>query len=281
MADRRANEYGLSSDFLRWLKTPDSGEPDIEADRTFARWILGLTARERIFRVGTVFVDMAVVAARFRCVPERCAPGAERGRFRSCCADIDLVLTRAEEARLGRHARALSALLLRTEPRLSPNAEGLVDLVDPTGEVLRRPDGRCVFSAIDGRSRIRCRLHRFARAARIPTGAIQPLSCRLFPLVLVNLGRAVLLTVVHASNYRAWQALPPWRFPCLSDPDLPPLIHSMRATLDELFGGGFASELEKMRKRISRRPSVRAGRPDNGSLPASGPGQDGGSRRRT
>lgn len=243
--------FELSCNYDRWLKAPECGKPDIEAERAFARWILGLMAKKQIRRVGPVFVDEAVLDARFSCVPERCAPGPGRGRFRSCCADIDLVLTPAERKSLLKIIRRLSSGLLRHEPRLAPNERGLVELFDASGEVLRRPGKRCVLSAIDRRARIRCRLHAFAKRTRIPLHTIQPRSCRLFPLVLVNLGRAVLLTVVHRQNYRAWQALHPSRFPCLSDPALPPLIRSMRVTLDELFGPGFASELQKMRRKGS------------------------------
>ncbi|NMB75345.1 MAG: DUF3109 family protein [Myxococcales bacterium] len=248
MPGARKVRFELSRNFNQWLKAPDPGPPDIEVDRAFARWILGLMAREQIRRVGPVFVDAAVLKTRFACVPERCAPGPGRGRFRSCCADIDLLLTPAERKPLEKNIRQLSSELLRHEPRLTPNERGQVELFDATGEVLRRPGKRCVFSVIDRRARIRCRLHAFAKRSQLPLSALQPRSCRLFPLVLVNLGRAVLLTVVNRHNYRAWQALHPSRFPCLADPALPPLIRSMSATLDELFGPGFARELEKMQK---------------------------------
>jgi hypothetical protein len=50
----------------------------------------------------------------------------------------------------------------------------------------------------------------------------------------------VLITVLQKTNYKLLGSLPPDRFPCLSDPALPPLLESMGATMDRLFGKGFA-----------------------------------------
>jgi len=117
---------------------------------------------------------------------------------------------------------------------------------------LARPDGRCVFSELDGQGRIRCHLHAYAKQTQIDRGLLQPVSCRLFPLIVIDRGGGrVLLTVVASHTRRLVSAFPPSRYPCLADPSLPPLHEAMRADLDWLFGDGFAQALTSAA--ISRR----------------------------
>ena len=68
------------------------------------------------------------------------------------------------------------------------------------------------------------------------------------PLLLILLERGrILLTVLHKSNYKAFNTYAPKSYPCLADPSLPPLVESMADTLDWLFGEGFARELSWLR----------------------------------
>jgi hypothetical protein len=101
-----------------------------------------------------------------------------------------------------------------------------------------------VFSGLDSQGHIRCHLHAYAKQARVDRGELQPVSCRLFPLIVVDLGNGrTLLTVVADHTRRLVGAHPVKRYPCLDDPSLPPLASSMRADLDWLFGKGFAKAL--------------------------------------
>jgi len=252
MARRRKPEkykFALRPEVARWLDAND--DDDAEADAFFDDWLEEVEDDPRLLTAGKVKVDPAVLHTRFACVPERCAPWNERGRMRSCCADIFVPLTPAERRRLRRHRRLLAGHLLRTEPRLrdclaKPGREPGDFFLDEDGDALERVGGRCIFSRRDAQGRIRCRLYTIAGKLGLETTDIQPYTCRIFPLVLVQLERGrVLLTVLHKDNYRGLESLPPWRFPCLADPGLPPLHRSMAGTLDWLFGRGFAAWLAR------------------------------------
>lgn len=241
----------------RWLYSPntDSGEPDCKTDEYFNRWMVALMRVGAILDVGGVLVDRSVLTAHFSCVPDRCAPHPKRGRWRSCCADLEVPLTAGERLRLKRFGLILKETVGRFEPRLMrliTNQKGAPPAfwLDVEG-YLRRPQQRCVFSAIDDRGRIRCHLYAVSRAVGVAISDLQPIACRLFPLVLVNLRRGrVLLTVLNRRNHRLWQAPAPNRFPCLSDTTLPLLVESMYSTLDWLFGKRFARTLNFARRRL-------------------------------
>lgn len=193
--------------------------------------------QDEIVVIGKVLVDRRVLTQRFACVSSRCAPRSNRGAWRSCCADIDLMLTPAEARRLQRVSSPLLAYLRRSGVALA----GPDPWFSPGSPIIRRPAGRCLFSCLDRRGRLRCRLHGFARHEGLERGQIQPINCRLFPLIVVDVGDGrVVLTVVSSTTHRLTGSYPASRFPCLCDGALPPLWHSMRADLDWIFGPGFA-----------------------------------------
>jgi hypothetical protein len=164
---------------------------------------------------------------------------------RSCCADVAVVLTDAEQRRLARQKRRLGAWLLARERRLQRT-----DWLSEDGHHLRRPGRRCVFSALDARGRIRCHLHGYAREHGLARHAVQPLPCRLFPLILLDLpGGRVGLTTLYRRTTRLAGSYPASRFPCLDDPSHPPLIRTLAKDLDWLFGAGFAAGLRRAAQR--------------------------------
>jgi hypothetical protein len=234
------NSFRLNPLAIRWLRAEGSesgqGEgPDWDLS------LLRLMSRGEVVVVGDVLVDRAVLRQRFACVSDRCAPGPSRGKFRSCCADALVSLSRAEDQRLRRRGDLLDWMKTR-EPRLAPCLNR--DFYRQEGEPgLARPGRRCVFSQLE-RGRILCHLHAYARHARLDRGQLQPVSCRLFPLIVVDRGQGrVLLTVVARHTRRLVSAYPAHRYPCLADTSLPPLYQSMRGDLDWLFGRGFAKAL--------------------------------------
>jgi hypothetical protein len=236
--------FRLDAKVRRWLEADEPEDADESCEEHFRRWLERKETGEEVVEVGSVRVDRSVLRTRFDCVPERCAPVRGRRRWRSCCTDVYVPLTVAEKRRLSGMRKQLAAYLARREPRLK-NTGGRFYL-DEEGEALCRPGGRCVFSLLDGRGRIRCHLHGFARKKKLAQSDIQPYTCRIFPLLLILLDRGrILLTVLDKSNYRAFNTYPPWRFPCLVDSSLPPLVRSMAGTLDWLFGKGFARELSR------------------------------------
>jgi len=237
--------FRLNPLFARWLRTetlsPDQGgPPDWDA------WLLQRMCQGEVIDVGGVMVDRAVIRQRFACVSDRCAPGPDRGRYRSCCADAFVALSHAEDKRLAERGVDLLGWMKAREPRLAA-CHGRVFYRAQGEPGLARPDGRCVFSQLDGRGRIRCHLHAYAKQARSDRGELQPLSCRLFPLIVVDRGDGrVALTVVASHTRRLVSAHPPRRYPCLDDVSLPLLCESMRQDLDWLFGRGFAKALSSV-----------------------------------
>lgn len=224
-----------------WLRS-EAEVPDDVAGPDWETWLLRRMSRGEVMDVGGVLVDRAVLRQRFACVSDRCAPGPGRGRYRSCCADACVSLSRAEDRRLASRGVDLLPWIAAREPRLRER-RGRGFYREGAERDLARPGGRCVFSGLD-QGRIVCHLHAYTKRARIDRGGLQPISCRLFPLIVVDCGDGrVLLTVVASHTRRLVSAHPPERYPCLDDPSLPPLYESMRGDLDWVFGKGFAKAL--------------------------------------
>ncbi len=245
-------EFKLRPQARLWLRSPAPGESGEDEERDpfgdgWGEWVLGRMAAGAVLDVGGVWVDRAVAEQRFECVPGLCAPRPGRGRWRSCCADLDVALSAAEHNRLRRHSRRLWDWLSTREPRLvrrGPRPERRPFWLAADGAHLSRPGRRCVFSAMDRQGRLRCRLHAYARAHAVQRQVVQPLPCRLFPLVLVELPTGgVLLTTLYRTTTRLVGTFPATRFPCLADPTHRLLSRSMSRDLDWLFGRGFARAL--------------------------------------
>jgi hypothetical protein len=242
--------FRLNPRVARWLRA-EGAESSQDEPADWDSWLLRRMSRGGVTDVGGVLVDMAVLRQRFACVPDRCAPRLGRGSHRSCCADVFVSLSRAEDRRLARRGPDLLDWMKAREPRLGPcQGPGFYRARGESG--LAKPGGRCVFSQLDERGRIRCRLHAYAKGRRIDRAELQPIGCRLFPLIVLDCGGGrVLLTVVASHTRRLVSAYPAGRYPCLSDPALPPLCEAMRGDLDWLFGRGFAKALARKRSTIT------------------------------
>jgi len=226
--------FRLRPEVSRWLDEGEGGE----ANPAFSSWLDSVEYGAETLRLGRVWVDPAVLRARFYCRPASCAPWAGRRRWRCCCADIALGIEESERRRLLRHAEAIAEILRAERPRLArPGARAWFE-----NSFLSRPSGRCIFSIRDGRGRIRCLLYRAAEKLGVEVSQIQPVSCRLFPLILVR------LSVINEENQRAFGTFPPHRFGCLSAGRRPPLIKSLAGTLDWLFGAGFSRYLFSLKR---------------------------------
>lgn len=237
----------------KWLSTPDPDESDPEADAFYDRWLLERMGSGSLLSVDRILVDRDVLTARFACLPDLCSPARSRGSKKSCCADLSVYLVDDERRRLLKREAELRTILAGREPRLARLMKKTRPFFLDADEIaLARPERRCVFSALDSELRIRCHLHSIARALKVERNEIQPITCRLFPLVLVRLhGGQVLVTVLNARNYRAWGGgRHPKSFPCLEQPALPPLLKTMGPTLDWLFGEGFALSLSRLGRRL-------------------------------
>jgi hypothetical protein len=236
--------FRLDRRIARWLNA-ESPESNLADAPDWDLWLLRRMSQGQILDVGGVLVDRAVLRQRFACVSQRCSPGQDRGRSRSCCADVLVPLSKAEDRALASRGLDLLGWLKAREPRLA-QLEGRAFYRQQGEPGLARPGGRCVFSQLDQRGRIRCRLHAYAKQAEVDRADLQPVSCRLFPLIVIDRGDGrVVLTVVASHTRQLVSAHPVNRYPCLSDESLPPLYQAMRADLDLVFGSGFARALSR------------------------------------
>ncbi|MCU0661367.1 MAG: hypothetical protein MUC50_03470 [Myxococcota bacterium] len=239
---RIARRFALARPYREWLRSGSDAQSEEADDGDLAAWVLRKMTKGELCSVSGVLVDKAIFEKRFACVPQRCSPLVLRDKRRSCCADLTVFLSPKERGRLARVRRRLACHLRQREPALADIIDARSTFfLEEDGTALARPHGRCALSKLEKDGAIRCHLHAFARALGQPVARVQPISCGLFPLALFELpnGR-VLLTVLQASNHKLLGALPPHRFPCLSDDALPPLLDSMAATIDGIFGKGFA-----------------------------------------
>jgi hypothetical protein len=246
--------FDISPKTRKWLVAPDEQPRANGVDEAFYRWLISRFSDGALRDVGGILVDQAVFETHFACRPERCTPPTASKNVRCCCMDLSIPLTSNQRQAFRLNRSELMAFLKRVQPERAArlesgwkNRNSLKNLfLERDGVTLRRLEGRCVFSRFDFRKRIRCGLHGYARSRGIALSEIQPLNCKLFPLVLVNIpvGR-VLLTVLDRRNYRLWGARHPRSFPCLADQRLPRLPVSMASTLDDLFGTGFSRAISR------------------------------------
>ncbi len=124
--------FELNPIACRWLRAPGRGS-ELAADDgpDWQTWLLSRMSRGQIADIGGVLVDRAVLAARFACVSDRCAPGPGRAaRAVSCCADADVPLSCREERQLRAAAPQLQRFL-RRGPASSEFFEGGTSLPSP------------------------------------------------------------------------------------------------------------------------------------------------------
>lgn len=200
------------------------------ADAPEADWelhLLRLATRGALGHAGAWMLDLPALAQPYACNSATCTPGQRRPRDRSCCADLEVGVTAAEQAAIEAVLPAVEALMAD-----DPRWKGRPALFDDGA--LRRPGRRCVFARLDGG--LRCSLH--------DLGA-KPLPCRLFPLAVVDLGSDQrLLTAVHRSTARALQTYAASRFPCLGTG--PSLVESERDTLRVLMPARTAATVQRV-----------------------------------
>ena len=225
-----------------WLAWGDA----LQAD--WARLVVQRANEGCLGRTGRLLLDLPALAQPFRCQSGECTPGRREPGARSCCADIEVTLAPWERRAVLRALPALAALLAPRDRRWAPGVPALFE-----EEALSRPGGTCIL-AIRRERGLRCALEELERARHLRPGALKPLSCRLFPLVVVDLGQGRrLLTAVHAGTARLGATPPPRLFPCLrGDPGRPPLYRELGPVLEALFGRatyrGLALEVRRHRR---------------------------------
>ncbi|MEQ1566284.1 MAG: hypothetical protein ABMA64_11650 [Myxococcota bacterium] len=233
------------SAFDAWLESGSA----VEAD--WSPHLARLGARGELGRAGRWLLDVPALSAPYGCDSAGCTPRLRQPGMRSCCADLAVGISPAEEtavaAALGRVARYLAPI----DERWARGAPAWRD-----DDTLTRPGGRCVFA--HRAPGLRCALHEVEDLDGLPRGALKPLPCRLFPLFVVDLGDGRrLLTAVHRRTAAIAETYPARRFPCLVDAARPPLWESCRDTLVELFGSRTYRAIDaEMRRHATAAPAA-------------------------
>lgn len=181
------------------------------AEADWAGHVIRLANRGELGSAGRrLMLDLPALAQPFACVSTSCAPGLRQAGRRSCCADLTVEVTPPEEA-------AITAALPEVAAWMAPRDPRWADTTPTTFEEgsLVRPGRRCIFAVKDERG-LTCGLHAVEDATDRPRGALKPLPCRLFPLVVVDLGEGQLLLTAVSRKLGERYGLPPARlFPCL------------------------------------------------------------------
>lgn len=196
---------------------------------------------------GRLLLDLPALSAPYACGPAGCTPGLRAPRTRSCCADLDVELSRDEAAAIEAAIPEIAASLAPTDARWASGAPAWF-----TDGLLARPERRCVFAVLGEDRALSCGLHRFEDERGHPRGAVKPLPCRLFPLLIVDLGDGQhLLTAVSRANIRYGVPSPRW-FPCLRDATrTTTLADETSETLVSLWGAATARSIRKQAREHS------------------------------
>ncbi len=214
----------MNAELDEWLGAGSAAVAD------WAGHVRRLAQRGNLGAARGLLLDLPALAQPHACRSGTCAPGLREPRRRSCCADLDVEVTPGESARITEALAEVAAWMQPRDARWSGEAPERFD-----GSMLRRPGRRCIFAASDAAG-LTCSLHAVEDATGRPRGALKPMPCRLFPLVVVDLGDGhVLLTALarHTSPLAGGGGAA--AFPCLRRGDDPTLAESAADTLEELW----------------------------------------------
>lgn len=202
------------------------------ADADWGGHVVGLANRGELGTGGSgLLLDLPALAQPFACVPTGCAPGLRAEGRRSCCADLTVELTPDEAAAIDAALPEVAAWMAPRDPRWGKGAPTTVE----EGALLR-PGRRCVFAVKDERG-LSCGLHAVEDATGRTRGTLKPMPCRLFPLVVVDLGDGQLLLTAVSRKLGARFGLPPVRlFSCLSGEAGTTVVDDTAETLEALWG---------------------------------------------
>jgi hypothetical protein len=216
------------------------------ADADWGSHVTRLANRGELGAAGRgLLIDLPALSQPFACVPTACAPGLRTAGRRSCCADLEVQVTEAEREAI---AAALPEVAAWMAPRDARWAAGPTEPFEEGS--LRRPGKRCVFAVADGRG-LSCGLHAIEDATGRPRGALKPMPCRLFPLVVVDLGDGQVLLTAVSRKLGDRFGLPPARlFPCLrgETSTRSPVVAEVADTIRELWG---EARLKRVRREVN------------------------------
>jgi hypothetical protein len=200
--------------------------------------LLSLMSRGEVGRAGPgKLLDLPALAQPHACATGVCTPGMRAKNARSCCADLDMAPSADERAAIEANLPEIAAFMAPRDARWADGAPALFD-----GDTAARPGRRCVFSLL-GDAGLSCGLHALEDATQRPRGALKPLPCRLFPLVLVEVDdRTTLLSAIHRKTAKLAGSRPVSAFPCLSLTGAPTIAESCADTITALWGARAANK---------------------------------------
>lgn len=204
----------------------DTNDPD------WTVHLLQLAARDNLGQAGKGrLLDLPALAQSWTCATGACSPGLRAPNARSCCADLELTPTPSERAAIDTALPEIATFLAPVDARWAVGAPPIYE-----GDALRRPQKRCVFAVMEVAG-LFCGLHALEDASARPRGALKPLACRLFPLVLVEVDeRTTLLSAIHRNTARLAGSRPARVFPCIGASGAPTVAESCGDTITALWG---------------------------------------------
>jgi len=216
------------------MPSPHDTDPDwtVHLLQLAARGNLGQAARGRL-------LDLPALAQAFTCATGACTPGRRAADARSCCADLEMSPSAEERAAIDGALPEITAFMAPRDPRWAAGTPKVYD-----GDALRRAKdpgagrvgARCIF-AVGGANGLSCGLHALEDATGRARGALKPLPCRLFPLVLVEVDDGnTLLSAIHRSTARLAGSRPARAFPCIGAAGAPTVAESCADTITALWG---------------------------------------------
>ncbi|MES2643378.1 MAG: hypothetical protein V4850_28095 [Myxococcota bacterium] len=199
--------------------------------------LLQLAARDNLGQAGKGrLLDLPALAQSWACATGACTPGLRAAGARSCCADLEMSPTPDERAAIDAALPEIADFMAPRDPRWAAGAPAIYE-----GDALRRPGKRCVFAVL-GPEGLGCGLHTLEDSTGRERGALKPLACRLFPLVLVEVDeRTTLLSAIHRNTARLAGSRPARVFPCIGAQGAPTVAESCADTITALWGAKAAT----------------------------------------
>lgn len=225
--------------------------------------------RGDLVKIDNVWVDVPNVIQRvYTCDSTTCSPGIRRRGVESCCAELSVQITRAEEKMLQKNLDEVSAFMREHDPTWGAGDKDLDDIVEvdpdnPWAKQLKKRRKRCTFAFKGDEGQLWCGIHGWALREGKNVFEVKPKVCFLFPLLLQDLpddDDGWLLSAIDEENapligYAAFDELP-----CLhgdktfgvTAAPAPPFYENERATITHLLGAGFMKKLDKLAAQVGR-----------------------------
>ena len=244
----------LSKEATEWLKAM--------TEEPWRKHLVKLDGRGDLIKIGDIYIDAANMFSRkFICDTSLCSPGPRKRGRESCCMELTASITEKEKAALKNFHEEIKAFMsLRDRGWSRISHEDCFELGEDNDIEMKKRHKRCIFSYLDSQGRILCSIESIARKKKMNVLDIKPITCLLFPMLLVDLNDNFLITVLDEENYEvAGFSEEIKKYECIRENQgKTPFYKSMKRTITVLFGDEFYSMLEiEARTYLNRKKRAR------------------------